>query len=210
MLPAPRAIGAAPPKFVNTNISASVLNFMLFLVQCMRRARLLHRCPQDSFATPRWMVSIRGEAQVVSDHLPLCRVDPRSKYVVKDHPTCTRRRRPTPCGQTDNRLSGQHNAQARHGCAGIRSAHDGQNSRSRGAATRRPSISRVTRPIIPDCLTGRQSSKQIDLREKLDEVAGADGTCEATEQGGGNSRRKSWREGPHPRGAAVRRPRFGH
>jgi hypothetical protein len=25
-----------------------------------------------------------------------------------------------------------------------------------------------------------------------------------------NSRRKSWREGPHPRGAAIRRPRPGH
>ncbi len=35
MLPAPRAIGAGPPKFMHTNISASVLNFMPVLVQCM-------------------------------------------------------------------------------------------------------------------------------------------------------------------------------
>src|ERR1700730_14378832 len=38
------------------------------------------------------------------------------------------------------------------------------------------------------------------------------GPCFAPVQiaAGGNSRRKSWREGPHPRGTAVRRPRFGH
>src|SRR6516164_9751233 len=50
--------------------------------------------------------------------------------------------------------------------------------------------------------TSHTSSMHVD--EKSEEAIV---TCEATEH---ISRRKSWREGPHPRGAAVRRPRFGH
>src|SRR6266404_7735656 len=40
----------------------------------------------------------------------------------------------------------------------------------------RRNIARMARTAVSTG-TGRQSSKQIDLREKLDEVAGADGTC---------------------------------
>jgi hypothetical protein len=40
----------------------------------------------------------------------------------------------------------------------------------------RRNIARMSRAAVPTG-TGRQSSKQIDLREKLDEVAGTDRTC---------------------------------
>src|SRR3984893_6310781 len=127
--------------------------------------RYLANLDQTNSRSGWQIVRIRGDAQAVSDGLPFCRVDPRSKYVVRE-PNCTRRRCLTPCGQTDNRLSGQHNAQARHGCAGSCPAHDGQNSRSGGAATQRPGISPVTRPILPDCQYRRPPGRRPQSLER--------------------------------------------
>src|SRR5450759_3715231 len=62
------------------------------------------------------------------------------------------------------------------------------------------------RPRVPGRLgkaTSRTPSMYVD--EKSDEAI----VPAKRLNKGSNSRRKSWREGPHPRGTAVRRPRFG-
>lgn len=64
-----------------------------------------------------------------------------------------------------------------------------------------------TRTRVPGRLgkaTSRTPSMYVD--EKSDEAI----VLAKRLNKGGNSRRKLWREGPHPRETAVRRPRFGH